>query len=180
MCIYECAYTHTHTIPYSATWPQIGFPFTGSLHFKMENAQETKQVANQTLCSLVIQYAVSSLLKWQTILKEQLHLSPFFSGAHHYSGSKGQTNTRRPHVIPTFPLRREDVQRLPSSACTLTYIGWTTSKENWKSIGNYKAGNLPGITEKEWDRAHGWGMVTDGYNWSQKERDGAGKELHSI
>lgn len=48
MCIYECAYTHTHTIPYSATWPQIGFPFTGSLHFKMENAQETKQVANQT------------------------------------------------------------------------------------------------------------------------------------
>lgn len=56
--------------------------------------------------------------------------------------------TREGHVIPTLPLRREDVQRLPSSACTLTYIGWMTSKENCKSIGNYKAGNLPGITEK--------------------------------
>lgn len=39
---------HTHTHTHSATRPKTGFPFTGSLHFKMENAQETKQVANQT------------------------------------------------------------------------------------------------------------------------------------
>lgn len=178
MCIYGHAYGHTKYI--NSIFSHLTTSWF-SLH-RIPELQNGKCSGKKTsgkpnscaVCSYSMQHLSFSSDKLYWMINSLF--PPFFSGAHHYSDSKDQMNARRPHVIPTFPLRREDVQRLLSSACALPYTCWTTSKENWKSIGYYKAGNLPGITDKQWHRAHGWGMVTDGYNWSHKEGDGEGEE----
>lgn len=172
-------HTHTHNTltPYSATWPQNGFPFTGSLHFKMENAQETKQVANQTpmqfghtVCS-IFPSQVTNCTKWGT------SSFPLFSGAHHYSGSKGQTNTRRPRDSYAPPQKR----RCPEASlkCLYTNLHRLDDKQGELQVHRELQGWEPAWNHRE-IVGYGWGMVTDGYSWSRKGWRGRRVTLHII
>lgn len=129
------------------------------------------------LCSLVIQYAVSSLLKWQTVPNEELRLSPFFSGAHHYSGSKGQTNTRRPRDSYAPPQKR----RCPEASlkCLYTNLHRLDDKQGELQVHRELQGWEPAWNHRE-IVGYGWGMVTDGYSWSRKGWRGRRVTLHII
>lgn len=149
--MYACVYTHTmHICICTNTAFRHLTTNRFSLH-RVPSASKWKMPRKQSkwqttfLCHLVIHYAASSFLKWQSFS------FPLFSGAHHYSGSNGPDTHKKaiqPDMISTLLLRTEDVQMLPSSACTLTCRAWTTNKENSKSKGNPKAVNLSGTTEQ--------------------------------
>lgn len=100
------------------------------------------------------------------------NLFPFSSGAHHYRSNKHEKATSDSYIPP----QKRGCSKVSYKCLYSTLHRLDDKQGELKSIGYHKAGNLPGITEKLWDRAHSWGMVTDGYNWSQKEGDGEGKE----
>lgn len=167
MSVYARAYTHTHNTltPYSATWPQTGFPFTGSLHFKMENAQETKQVANQTpmqfghtVCS-IFPSQVTNCTKWGA------SSFPLFF----WCSSLQWLKRPNKHEKATWFLRSPSEEICPEASlkCLYTNLHRLDDKQGELQVHRELQGWEPAWNHRE-IVGYGWGMVTDGYSWSRK------------
>lgn len=136
MCVYAytCINTHTH-IHIQPLDQKLAFPSQDPCTSKWKMLRKQSKWQTKLLCSLVIQYAAPFFLthctEWLTTSFPLFFWSSSLQRLKRLNKHEEEEATCDSYIPP----QERDVQRLLTSACTLHYTGWMTSKENWKSIG---------------------------------------------
>lgn len=168
MCLCTWIHTQTTLTPLSATWPQTGFPFTGSLHFKMEKAQETKQVANQTpvqfghtVCCIFLAQ-VTNCTEWLTTY------FPFFFWCSSLQAKQTWEGQKWVLQYPSEDRTFQGLSQVPVQY--LTQAGWQARRievhrlsQGWESAWNHREV----VGQGSWLRhGHRWvQLVSEGRGW---------------